>query len=85
MSFFERINCLLSFPETHPYVKFEGLTEEDDIQLQSIREAADAWRNPKLWNYAEADENGIRFDTEKLALSEEAAQIIQSQLYWKTN
>ena len=24
---------LTSFPETHPYVKFEGLTSEDDMQL----------------------------------------------------
>ena len=39
--FILRADQLLSiFPESHPYVKFEGLTDEDDEQLQSIREAA---------------------------------------------
>ncbi|MCZ2258682.1 DEAD/DEAH box helicase [Sporosarcina sp. G11-34] len=74
---------LHSFPETHPYVRFEGLTEKDDRQLQSIRDAADTWRNPDLWNYLEADENGIRFDMEKLELSEETAHIIQSAIHGK--
>ena len=72
---------LLSFPESHPYVKFEGQTEEDSQTLQAIREAADAWRNPKVWNYVETNETGIHFNTEEIALSEEAVQIIQSAVY----
>ncbi len=74
---------LQSFPENHPYVKFEGQTESDVKQLQSIREAATAWRDPKLWRYATADETGLHFDTKKLALSEDAAQIIQDATHSK--
>lgn len=74
---------LHSFPETHPYVTFEGLTKEDDLQLQSIREAADAWRNPELWSYAKASEDGLQFDKDKLKLSETAAQVIHSSIYAK--
>ncbi|WP_172371399.1 DEAD/DEAH box helicase [Sporosarcina jiandibaonis] len=72
---------LLSFPESHPYVKFEGQTEDDEQTLQSIREAADAWRNPKIWNYVETNETGIHFNTDEIALSEESVQIIQSAVY----
>ena len=39
----------------HPYVIFEGLTDEDDTQLASIREATVAWTDPDLWNYAEVE------------------------------
>lgn len=74
---------LQSFPESHPYVKFEGITEADDLQLQSIREAANAWKDPKLWSYAQTTEDGIRFDTEKLELSEEATRIIRSAAHSK--
>ena len=69
---------LQSFPESHPYVKFEGITEADDLQLQSIREAADAWRDPELWSYAKATEDGIRFETNQLQLSDEATRMIRS-------
>ncbi|MBO1914073.1 hypothetical protein J4G37_55815, partial [Microvirga sp. 3-52] len=72
---------LLSFPESHPYVKFEGQTKEDDQTLQSIREAADAWRNPKIWNYVETNETGIHFNTDEISLTDAAVQIIQSAVY----
>ena len=74
---------LQSFPESHPYVKFQGITETDDEKLQSIREAADAWRDPELWNYAQASPDGIRFDTKKLDLSEEATRMIRSATHSK--
>lgn len=74
---------LQSFPESHPYVKFEGITETDVKQLQSIREAADAWRNPNLWSYAQTTEDGIRFETEKLDLSAEATRIIRDAAHSK--
>ena len=38
---------------------------------------------PNYGSYVEADENGIRFDTEQLDLSEEAAHVIQSAIYGK--
>lgn len=74
---------LHAFPETHPYVKFEGLTADDEIQLQSVRNASETWRNPELWHHLEADENGIRFDMEKLGLDEDTAQVIQSAIHGK--
>ena len=43
------------FSVMHPYVTFVGLTDEDDTQLASIREATAAWTDPNLWNYAEVD------------------------------
>ena len=67
---------LSTFPETHPYVRFDGITPQDVTQLQSIREAATAWRSPDLWNYAEADGMGIRFDANEAGISEEAATLI---------
>lgn len=79
-----KVNQLLqSFPEKHPYVKFEGLTEADTLSLQSIREAADAWQSPQLWNYADVSEEGIRFDMDGLELSTEATQMIRSAAYSK--
>ena len=49
-------------------------------QLASIREAANAWRDPDLWNYAEVDGTSIRFDDAQAGISEEAAAIIQLKL-----
>ena len=71
------------FPDSHPYVKFEGLTKKDDEQLQSISEAAEAWKNPDLWHHVEADQDGIRFDTKKLNLSDDTALFIQSAIHGK--
>ncbi|MCZ2257557.1 DEAD/DEAH box helicase [Sporosarcina sp. G11-34] len=72
-----RADQLLSiFPESHPYVKFVGLTGEDDEQLQTIREAANAWKVPELWNHAQSDGTGIQFDSAEAGISEEAATII---------
>ncbi|AOV08810.1 DEAD/DEAH box helicase [Sporosarcina ureilytica] len=74
---------LQSFPESHPYVKYTGLTEDDTKQLHAVREAADGWRKPELWKHAKADEHGIHFDTEKLDVSTDAAQVLQSAVYSK--
>jgi len=74
---------LHSFPETHPYVSFKGLTDEDEAQLVIIREAAKAWRDPELWNYAEVDESGIKFDTSEFNITKEVSQIIQSAVHGK--
>lgn len=71
-----------ALPETHPYVSFVGLNEEDDVALQSFREAAKAWRNPELWNYATATEDGIQF-SEELNLTDGATAIIRSSIYGK--
>ncbi|NYF23520.1 DEAD/DEAH box helicase [Sporosarcina sp. JAI121] len=64
------------FSVVHPYVTFEGLTAADDSQLTSIRQAAKAWTDPDLWNYAEVDGTSIRFDSNKAGISEKAAAVI---------
>ena len=74
---------LHTFPEMHPYVKFEGLTTEDEAILESVREAANAWRDPELWNYAVADETGIHFNTKEAKISFEASQIIRAAIHGK--
>lgn len=79
-----RADQLLSiFPETHPYVKFEGFNSEDAAQLQTIRETADAWKDPALWNYVKADETGIQFDMKKAGVSEEIAMMIRFAIMGK--
>lgn len=72
---------LHAFPEKHPYARFEGLTKNDETHLRSIREAADAWLDPALWDYAQSDETGIRFDTEKIGVSEEAASLLHAAVH----
>ncbi|WP_342508512.1 DEAD/DEAH box helicase [Sporosarcina sp. FSL K6-2383] len=67
---------LQAFSTSHPYATFHGLTAGDDAQLTTIREAADAWLDPELWNYAEIDGTSIRFNHTAAGLSEEAALII---------
>ncbi|KAA0955627.1 DEAD/DEAH box helicase [Sporosarcina sp. ANT_H38] len=64
------------FSVMHPYVTFEGLTDEDDTQLASIREATSAWTDPNLWNFAEVEGTTIRFDGSKAGISEGAAAVI---------
>ena len=73
---------LHTLPETHPYVSFVGLTDEDDVTLQSFREAAEAWRNPELWHLATATEDDIQFD-ESMNLSAGATTIIRSSIHGK--
>ncbi len=67
---------LQAFSVMHPYVSFEGLTNEDEVLLTSIREATNAWLDPELWHYAELDGTNIRFDSVKAGISEEAAAVI---------
>lgn len=67
---------LQAFSTMHPYATFQGLTDDDNEQLVVIREAADAWRDPKLWNYAEIDGTSIRFNHTQAGISEVAALII---------
>ena len=55
VAYLQADQLLQVFSVMHPYVTFEGLTDEDDTQLASIREAANAWTDPNLWNYAEVD------------------------------
>lgn len=79
-----RADQLLSiFPETHPYVKFEGLTSDDAAQLQIIRNTADAWRNPKLWNYVKTGETGIEIDAKRAGIAEDTASMIRLAIIGK--
>ena len=57
----------------HPYVKFEGLTDDDDAQLASIREAAEAWLTLIYGIMRKQMELAIRFNNGKAGISEEAA------------
>ncbi|WP_438315077.1 DEAD/DEAH box helicase [Sporosarcina sp. FA9] len=74
---------LSSFPETHPYVKYDGASTEDAEQLKAVREASMAWKDPELWSYAEADETGIHFNAGKAGISEEAAALIRLAVHGK--
>ncbi|WP_124068822.1 DEAD/DEAH box helicase [Filibacter tadaridae] len=67
---------LQSFSAVHPYVAFEGLTNDDNQQLLSVREAAEAWTDADLWNFAEMDGTSILINAEKAGISEEAAMLI---------
>ncbi|MET3655359.1 DEAD/DEAH box helicase [Sporosarcina psychrophila] len=76
VAYLQADQLLQVFSVMHPYVTFVGLTDEDDTQLSSIREATIAWTDPNLWNYAEVDGNTIRFDGSKAGISEGAAAVI---------
>lgn len=76
VAYLQADQLLQVFSVMHPYVTFVGLTDEDDTQLSSIREATSAWTDPNLWNYAEVDGNTIRFDGSKAGISEGAAAVI---------
>jgi SNF2 family DNA or RNA helicase len=67
---------LHSFSAPHPYIAYQGMTERDAERIASFREASVTWLKPDLWNYAEVDETGIRFDYARAGISEEAAAII---------
>ena len=76
VAYLQADQLLQVFSIMHPYVIFEGLTDEDDTQLAFIREATVAWTDPDLWNYAEVDGTTIRFDGGKTGISEGAAAVI---------
>lgn len=76
VAYLQADQLLQVFSIMHPYVTFVGLTDEDDTQLASIREATSAWTDPNLWNYAEVDGNTIRFNDGKAGISEGAATVI---------
>ena len=82
-SYLRADQLLQLFPTMHPYVTFEGLTDEDDTQLASIREAADAWTRPDLWNYAEVDGTVFVLTMSKAGISEEAAAVISHAVHGK--
>ena len=84
VAYLQADQLLQVFSVMHPYVTFDGLTDEDDTQLASIREATDAWTDPNLWNYAEVDGNTIRFDGEKAGISEGAAAVISLAVQQQT-
>ncbi|MHA6259017.1 DEAD/DEAH box helicase [Sporosarcina sp. CAU 1771] len=81
---FLRADQLLSvFPETHPYVKFEGYSSDDIKKLTTIRNTATAWSDPALWNYVEIDEKGIAIDLDKAGISEDVAAMIRLAILGK--
>ncbi len=74
---------LQAFPESHPYVKFTDVPDKGSLALSTIREAADIWRTPSVWAAAEANETGVYFQHEKLNVSLEVAELLQSAIYSK--
>ena len=73
---------LLSLPESHPYVKFEGRTEEDSQTLQSIREAAETLGVIQRFGITSRRmKRASSLIRMRLLLSDAAVQIIQSAVY----
>ncbi|MFS0575855.1 DEAD/DEAH box helicase [Sporosarcina sp. 179-K 3D1 HS] len=71
---------LSTFSKLHPFVKVEGLTDNDDDLLHAIREAASAWSNNELWAHTEIEEDKFRIHAEQVGLSNEAAAFIELAL-----
>ncbi|KXH84002.1 DEAD/DEAH box helicase [Sporosarcina sp. HYO08] len=67
---------LQAFSNPHPFASFVGLTNDDERQLASIYEAANAWRHPSLWKFAKVVDGVLQFDEGQAGISHEAANII---------
>ncbi len=65
-----------AFSSVHRYISFEGVTKEDQLYMTSIHEAMKAWNDNSLWDHAVEDGAFIRFDDNKIGISELAATII---------
>ncbi|MFC5589144.1 DEAD/DEAH box helicase [Sporosarcina soli] len=74
---------LHAFSDMHPYVSFQGLAKKDDTAITSIQEASDAWMKADIWNYAEVDDNDIRFNYDQAGISKEAAYFIHDAVRGK--
>ena len=66
--------------KTHPYATFSGLTASDEDHLTALKEAADVWNRSDFWEHAEMDAGEIRFDVEKIGISDFTAMILQDAI-----